>query len=217
LIRRYLKIHQSSSRDIFTTNSPSSYLSNDIKIAQIGHCVLDQQRYHCTPPHPSLILCSRKFPSYLRYFSTVLRRQTCVLDLLFELFLAVAFIFRYHPAFIVRVVIFCHFSFLGIIFMILSYYLDLLAFPLCQMLFPCLYSIHCHHHCLSGHYFTIKVRFLSSFSLFHCHLPCYHHPQPYFDSETTHEEPGGWSAVTCYWAIKQGSSSPLEHAARHIG
>lgn len=59
-----------------------------------------------------------------------------------------------------------HFSFLGIIFMILSYYLDLSAFLLCQMLFPCLYSIHCHHHCLSGHYFTIKLRFFVIFFLF---------------------------------------------------
>jgi len=165
LIRRYLKIHRSSSRVISTTSSPPSYLSTDIKIAQIGPRVLDQQPCQCTPPHPHLILFGRKFPLYLRHFSTVLRRSTCILDLFFELFLAVAFICRQLPAFIVRVVIFGHFSFLGIIVMILSYYLDLSAFLLCQMLYSCLYSIHCHHHCSSGHYFTIKLRFFVIFSL----------------------------------------------------
>lgn len=103
-------------------------------------------------------------------------------------------------------------------FMILLYYLDLSAFLLCQTLLLCLYLpfivtiiviwLLFHHQ---------SSFFLLLFSHFHCYLPCYHHPQPYIDPETTHEEPGGWSAVPCDWAIKQGSSSPLEHAAMHIG
>jgi len=79
------------------------------------------------------------------------------------------------------------------------------------------FTLHCYHHCYLAIISPSDFLFLLSFSHFHCYLPCYHHPQPYIDPETTHEEPGGWSAVPCDWAIKQGSSSPLEHAAMHIG
>ena len=103
-------------------------------------------------------------------------------------------------------------------FMILSYYLDLSVFLLCQTLLLCVYLPSIVTIIVIWPLFHHQAPFsLSSFFHFHCYLPCYHHPQPYTHPETAHEEPGGWSAVPCDWAIKQGSSSPLEHAAMHIG
>ena len=76
-----------------------------------------------------------------------------------------------------------------------------------------LFTLHCHHHCylaiispsgsLSCHHFPILFAMLSSSSALYC-------------SETTHDKPGGWSAVPCDWVIKQGSSSPLEHDTKYI-